>query len=559
MTKFLFGFLTVLTSFTALSQPYVNDIFNMAIQGNDSTVILYKNYLEQSDDLDSNFRAESYLGVYYDIKGLPEQGQIHLINSIQHQKNSKDYSGLAFSYNNLGLLYYNINDYENAIKYIYQALNEYQKAKDVKRQIDARANLAVMYTYTGKLDSAKIMQEANLNEYYVLNDSAGISRTYSNLAKLDYKAESFDSMLVKLNTGLQYIPESVDPNVRVAFYISLSNAYRSLQEPDSNIYYAHLALLTAQKINSPHRRLYAYKEISEAYAANNDYKNAYEYTQLFIGLKDSIINNERDAKLIELETKFNLAETQMDKIRSERKFENLVLWIGSIGFIILFVILFLLYKNRNKQKVNQLLIDKNKLNQTLIDQKQLHLSETNHRVKNNLQLIQSLIRMQKRGISDEGTQTILTEIQNKIRAISVVHELAIENDEENLNLKQYLSKISESIQVSSPMPFEIQLQCDKSIELSPNQLQTIGLLINEILTNSIKYARPSSGKSLTSTIRIYKSENSTVIEASDNGLPQGTTSVSGKGTLLVDGLVQQLNGNYTVDSEQGFKYIISFT
>jgi two-component sensor histidine kinase len=278
-----------------------------------------------------------------------------------------------------------------------------------------------------------------------------------------------------------------------------------------------------------------------------------------MALKDSIINNERDAKLIELETQFNLAETQMDKIRSERKFENLVVWIIISGLIILFIISFLVYKNTNKQKVNRLLVEKNKLNQTLIDQKQLHLSETNHRVKNNLQLIQSLIRMQKRRSPSTDTKSHLTEIQNKIRAISVVHELAIENHQENQNINQYATQISDSIQASAPMPFKIELNCDTTIELSPNQLQTIGLLINEILTNSIKYAHPKNEQTLTSSVKVYRSGATTIIEAFDNGTPSEVQSVSGQGTLLVDGLVQQLNGSYSLELNKGFKYTISFT
>ncbi|MBT4269325.1 MAG: PAS domain S-box protein [Deltaproteobacteria bacterium] len=201
-----------------------------------------------------------------------------------------------------------------------------------------------------------------------------------------------------------------------------------------------------------------------------------------------------------------------------------------------------------------------------LEEKETLLQEIHHRVKNNMQVINSLLKLQADNIEDNQIKEILKESQGRVYAMSAVHETL--HGSENLSdidLKTYLSKITTSIfQTYAVNPAKVSLKND--IEDSPiniNQAYPLGLIVNELVSNSLKYAFPeeSIGEICLSMKKIDK-ELKIIMMDNGIGMPAGLDwkSSSTLGLKLVRTLVEnQLDGSIEMESKDGTKFTIKFS
>lgn len=205
---------------------------------------------------------------------------------------------------------------------------------------------------------------------------------------------------------------------------------------------------------------------------------------------------------------------------------------------------------------------KNRLEDS-VHEKEVLLSEVHHRVKNNLAIIIGLIELQKQSLSNKELDTILRETQNRIYSIAGVHELLYNTksftevtfDEYALNLIERIRKLFGS----KEKDIVIEHQFDtKSINI--NQAVPLGLLLNELITNSFKHAFEEQKKG---KITIHLSEEDNVIKAvyEDNGKGVDESAFNASKTLgvtLIKTLISQLEAEYKLESENGFKFSFMF-
>jgi PAS domain S-box-containing protein len=184
-----------------------------------------------------------------------------------------------------------------------------------------------------------------------------------------------------------------------------------------------------------------------------------------------------------------------------------------------------------------------------INEKNVLLQEIHHRVKNNLQLIISMINLQKHQIPDERILRALTDTGNRIQALALIHELLYQSqDFYNINMNSFLNQLTLYL-FSLFRPEEQQIDIVKQVEaitLELYQAIPVGLILNELLSNALKYAFDESGEHNRIEIHIARTHSSVVLEVSDNGvgLPDDLSIEETKnlGLQLVDILTTQLNG-----------------
>ena len=174
----------------------------------------------------------------------------------------------------------------------------------------------------------------------------------------------------------------------------------------------------------------------------------------------------------------------------------------------------LTFNDVTKQKLAE-----NKLKNSLLE-KQVLLEEIHHRVKNNMNVISSLLSLQADNIEDNHIKGIFKASQNRVYAMAAVHETL--HGSENLSdidLEKYLSKITKSIfQSSSIDPKSIKLISDiENMSININQASPLGLIINEILYNSLKYAFPNGNKGEIK-VSMKKLNNEYKLIIMDNGI-----------------------------------------
>jgi len=212
--------------------------------------------------------------------------------------------------------------------------------------------------------------------------------------------------------------------------------------------------------------------------------------------------------------------------------------------------------------------DKKRLDEqikTSLKEKEILLQEIHHRVKNNMQVINSLLKLQANTIDDDQIKQILNDSQSRLYAMSAVHEsLHGSENLSNIDFKTYLSKVTASIfQTYSVTSDKVKLNTSiDEIPISINQVSPLGLIINELISNSLKYAFPEE-KTGKITVRMKKLDNELELVVMDDGVgipaELDWKNISSLGLKLVRTLVEnQLDGIIEMERKKGTKFVIKF-
>ncbi len=228
--------------------------------------------------------------------------------------------------------------------------------------------------------------------------------------------------------------------------------------------------------------------------------------------------------------------------------------LGSVGLVY----------SRNKKRMVERIRTADKIKASL-KEKEILLQEIHHRVKNNMQVINSLLKLQANNIEDIQIKEVLKESQSRVYAMSAVHETLHGSEKlSQIDLKDYLSRITNSVfQTYSINPGKVKLNSEiEDFPISLNQAYPLGLIINELLSNSLKYGFPEdkSGEVTVSTKKTDKAYELTVMD-DGIGMPENLDwkNSSTLGLKLIQTLVEnQLDGSIDMESKNGTKFIIKF-
>jgi len=202
-----------------------------------------------------------------------------------------------------------------------------------------------------------------------------------------------------------------------------------------------------------------------------------------------------------------------------------------------------------------------------LKEKEVLLQEVHHRVKNNLQVISSILNLQSSYVKDENTLDILKESQNRIKSMSFIHESLYQTtDFSSIEFTQYIETISRNLIHSysyTTGPVELDTDFD-TIYLSIDQAIPCGLIVNELVSNALKYAFPEIDGNRTNTVKLHVKQNKGTISllVADNGvgLPDDFKHEESDslGIQLVYTLSEQLDAKLDVNSDNGASFLITF-
>lgn len=198
-------------------------------------------------------------------------------------------------------------------------------------------------------------------------------------------------------------------------------------------------------------------------------------------------------------------------------------------------------------------------------EKEVLLKEIHHRVKNNLQVISSILNLQSSYLKDQQIIQILKECQNRIKSMAFIHESLYQNkDFTNINFKDYLShlisNLHNSFNINSSL-VSMEMECE-DILLNLDISIPCGLILNELISNALKYAFPNNRKGKI-IVSVAKQTDHIFMSVEDNGvgLPSDLDikQAESLGLQLVDALIEQINGKIEIKSSpNGTKFIFSF-
>ncbi len=199
----------------------------------------------------------------------------------------------------------------------------------------------------------------------------------------------------------------------------------------------------------------------------------------------------------------------------------------------------------------------------LLGEKELILKEVHHRIKNNMNTITNLLRIQADDYNNPEIKNVLFDAEGRVLSMMVLYDkLYRSNDFEELSIKDYLPALVDEILANFPgrMSVKIEKQIDDFI-LGVNILQPLGIIINELLTNSMKHAFDGrSGCLITISAKISGKTAVVVIQDNGKGMPESYDSdkPAGFGMQLVGILAQQIGGSVKIERGDGTRFVIEF-
>ncbi|WP_319561676.1 PAS domain S-box protein [Marispirochaeta sp.] len=198
---------------------------------------------------------------------------------------------------------------------------------------------------------------------------------------------------------------------------------------------------------------------------------------------------------------------------------------------------------------------------SLLQEKELLLKETHHRIKNNMGVIRSLLSIQSRSAPDISCQDILLDAANRLQGMMVLYDkLYRSRSFTELSIKNFLTSLIKEVIAQYPSAHRIKTEIAlEDITLDTKLLSTIGIMISEMLTNSMKYAFPQK-TSGTISVQAYRQNNTVSLVYADDGigLPEDTDldETSTFGLELIHLLTKQIDGTLSIDCTGGTRYIL---
>lgn len=382
-------------------------------------------------------------------------------------------------------------------------------------------------------------------------------KLYNNIAQVyNEHFKDYPMALSFLKKAIEFNTARNNQNGLTYNYDVTSYVYQNMGNFDSADHYGHKMLALSKKLKAPYRMVNAFLVLTNANKKANRNDSALYYYEQSVALADSMNNLERSGQITEMQTKYETEkkEVEIASLNSVNKIRSQRLWIaGGIAALFAIAVLISVMQNRRLQKQKKQITAQS-------DRLKWMMKELHHRVKNNLQIVSSLLNLQTYRLKDEESISAIKESQLRVQAMSLIHQRLYQVDDvSKVNFKLYLDDLVDTLMRSfgfNSTDFDLQIHVEKEF-LDVDMVMPMGLLVNEILTNSFKYAYKETKHPLLH-ISLLSVNQQFQLEIKDNGpglnWDAGEPSKPGFGKKLIDALSKQLKAVYSVDNSLGTAY-----
>lgn len=480
---------------------------------------------------------------------------------------------------NMSLVFYFFRQYDKVVNLmeISAKLPEY----DNNRRIQLYNTLGSAYKNLKNFDKAKAAYLKTRKTAIEYKDNFWIAFASQNLANLYLDNGKYKEALQEYKSNLKYIEAYKQINRREYYDYLLGMAKSYIWLKDFSNAKKYLDIIDEKPMTNAREQKFifgvAYQDINywlnfyeveeKYYKSVKNYNKAYHYLDslyyikykkdsLFNGLQVQVVQDRIDAKD---------KQYQNDKKEVTIKSKNQqILFIAILLTVITIATISIIRRNRKINSQNKIISKQlGELTKTL-EQKQVLLSELQHRVKNNLQHVISILEIQKESVDFNNIDELIRGNQNRIHSMALLHKkLNVSDHTKEVDLKKYITELSELVKESydnHKKRVSLHIQCDID-KISIEKALPLGLIITELVSNSMKHAFKKRSVGIIN-IEITKDEflNQKKLYYCDNGdgFDFNKTSEKGLGQEIIKGLIDQLDGKTEAKSSNGFELSIFF-
>jgi two-component sensor histidine kinase len=502
---------------------------------------------------------------------------------------------LCTIYNRLGLTFYHLAEYAQSLIYFKKSLGVAKKWKDTASLLTLVPNVASAYQRLNQPEEAIHILKDMEKRYNITSDedritlSAGLSASYISMGR-------YEDAYVQVKK-LQSLSRSFGAShyMQDAIYKAMINYFLAIEDYQSVKQYGTDYEDYCRKGGYTYELLNDYGYLFRADSALGNYSAAIDYYQQYKLLQDSLYSEEKTREIAQLQMQYNMEKKDQDLLLKEQSIQLLkrqgLLQTGDlqrarlegnviIGGTLMLAILLVLGYNRYqlKQNINRQLRRQqqeiheqhNSLHVLLYTQRKLVaekdwlVKEIHHRVRDNLQVIMRLLNAQAAHLDDENALAAIHESRHRMQAISLIHQklylsgsMAIVDMD--IYIRELVAYLKDSFTGLQQISFDLQIA---DVYLEVCQAVPIGLILNEAITNSFKYAFTIGGKGAISVNLHYAAEDYVLLSVKDNGkgLPADFEKRrhASMGIILMETLSEQLEGDLSVKNEEGVSVTLIF-
>ncbi len=514
----------------------------------------------------------SDIAIAYYLRGNYELALRNYLASLEIREKYGNKSFIAKSYNNIGLVYRSRKDYANAAKYYLKSLNIKREINDEQGILNSLINIGSAFQNQGKPDSAFYYGNLALQQAKKINALQDIEASKGNMGAALVSMGRIDEALPLLQSVEKEAAEKNYKNILYSLYESLGDVYHAKKNYILAETYFKKGLDLALGTSRLEFQGVYYKKLALTAAASGNFKKAFDYGELTRKVNDSLYNAENSRQINELSAIYETAEKQkkIDKLNTDnsiaktiaqrRKRERNYFILASVLFLGISVLAYaaLVANKRKKEKLSE----QNIIIEKALHEKEFLMKEIHHRVKNNLQVVSSLLKLQSHYIKDEQAQEAVRDSRNRVQSMALIHQNLYQEDNlTGIDVTDYIGKLCSNLFESYNIhPEKIKLIKEiQPLNLDVDTVVPLGLIINELVTNSLKYGFPGN-RSGAVKIMLQEENSILVLKIFDNGvgLPNDFNEKykSTFGFRMINAFIQKLKGELKTFNDEGTKVII---
>ncbi|MCC5922822.1 MAG: tetratricopeptide repeat protein [Crocinitomicaceae bacterium] len=556
---------------------------------------------EQAESLGSYYSAKGYYHFYlFERFAAIDNFEKALVyfTKIQDNKN------LADCMNNLAVLSKDIGDLDNAILYNLRALDLYENLNDINGRLNVMFTLSVVYREQENLDISLAMSHEILAIYRKNNDKHGEAKVLNLLAGIQKDLGDTTAAMINYANSLAIYKDLKNLQGQAKVMNNIGVLHKHWKEWDSALEYFNAALEITIKQNQKVGQAFALENMAIVYFSKGDIENAlatldkandiasdigfsdlnqriahlyftiYEsledwalalkWHKKYTSIKEHVTLNQLKSKSelenqkYEFEKNRLLANKDAEKrlaVYLEKENRQRIILIIAI-MLLLILAGFSLYISK---KLKQLKV-KSRIIFEQSEERKLLLKEIHHRVKNNFQIVGSLLRLQSYKLqSDEAIQSFEESI-NRINAMSLVHDIIYKQDRfDRIQAMEYLQKLTEQLKKYAPQK-NLKIDIDtRETFLEVDTLIYLGIILNELIINSIKYGFTDEITDPIIAIELWEDSDCFILTYKENGVGIDKEKYEESfGMELINTVAEQLNGKVEIMNNKLWRTIFKF-
>ena len=522
------------------------------------------------------------LAVTNRYKGDFSKGIQYAFMAIESMEAAKDFSPATTFYSRLANMYRELGQSEKSVQWYWKVfrVREYTEPVNLYMFRDAGFLARELIKLKKEKEALDFILDINAR-----NKPNGVYAKASLLASLGYcyhamgqdqQADKYYSRLIKLTPQLNNDNEvTTDVNFEVGQYLMNKGQYRQAAT------FLQKALNAPHGINSLSDTKDIYLMLYKADSAVGNYYSAMQHLMEHKILDDSIFNETKSRQIEELQVQYKMKEREKDMAwlnnqnKQAHKIKNIALASAALLLVII-VLLFnsYLYKQRSNRRLeihqkemdqkNTYLEGLNAELEQLLKEKEWLIDEVQHRVKNNLQMVTSLLHTQSAYLKDEAAVMAVKDSLRRMQAMSLIHQqLYAGQHATTIVMPEYINELLHYLRESFEMDNKITfVQTVDPLQLEVSQAVPLGLIINEGIANAIKYAFPKGAEGIVSVSLQRDGTDYFMLKIADNGigLPSGFDLAGhySLGLNLMEGLSKQLKGSFSIENKNGVLITVRF-